>query len=47
MTDALKDAKQGDFKLAADRSFAADVADVQTFPENLEFEADETFVNVA
>lgn len=46
VVDALKAAKQGDFKLAMDRSFA-DVAGVQTFPENLEFEASETFVSDA
>ncbi|HLZ83635.1 MAG TPA: zinc-dependent metalloprotease [Caulobacteraceae bacterium] len=44
--DALKAARQGDFKLAADRSYA-DVAEVQTFPDNLEFEAHETFVSDA
>jgi hypothetical protein len=44
--DALKDAKQGDFKLAADRSYP-DVAETQAFPENLEFEAHETFVSDA
>ncbi len=44
--DALKAAKQGDFKLAADRSYP-DVAEVRTFPDNLEFEAHETFVSDA
>ena len=44
--DALKDAKQGDFKLATDRSYP-DTAQVQTFPDNLEFEAKETFVSDA
>jgi len=44
--DALKIARQGDFILAADRSYA-DVADVQTFPDNLEFEAHQTFVSAA
>jgi len=42
VVDALKAAKQGDFKLAADRSYP-DVADVQAFPENLEFDAHQTF----
>jgi hypothetical protein len=44
--DALKAAKQGEFKLAADRSYP-DVAETQAFPENLEFEAHETFVSDA
>ena len=46
VVDALKAAKQGDFKLAADRSYP-DVADVQVFPDNLEFGAHETFVSDA
>ncbi|MGC1302495.1 MAG: zinc-dependent metalloprotease, partial [Caulobacteraceae bacterium] len=41
---ALKDDKQGAYKLAADLSYP-DVAGVQAFPENLEFEAHETFVS--
>jgi hypothetical protein len=44
--DALKGAGQGDFTLAADRSFP-DTAEVHVFPENLEFEAHETFVSAA
>jgi hypothetical protein len=44
--DALKAARQGDFKLASDRSYP-DVAEVHTFPDNLEFEAHETFVSDA
>jgi len=44
--DALKGARQGDFKLAAERSYP-DVDDVQVFPDNLEFEAHETFVSDA
>ena len=44
--DALKASKQGDFKLAAERSYP-DVDDVQAFPDNLEFEAHETFVSDA
>ncbi len=42
--DALKAADQGDYHLAADRSYP-DVADVQAFPENLEFDAHQTFVS--
>jgi Met-zincin/Domain of unknown function (DUF5117) len=41
---ALKEDKQGSFKVAADLSYP-DVAGVQAFPENLEFEAHETFVS--
>ena len=44
--DALKDAKQGDFKLADDRSYV-DVAETRAFPDNLEFEARETFTSDA
>ncbi len=44
--DALKVAGQGDFTVATDRTYA-DVAEVQTFPDNLEFEAHETFVSAA
>ena len=44
--DALKDAGQGPFKLAADRSWP-DLAEVHAFPGNLEFEAHETFVGDA
>jgi len=44
--DALKAAKQGDFRLASDRSYP-DVAEVHAFPDNLEFEAHETFVSDA
>jgi hypothetical protein len=42
--EALKQAKQGAFKLAADLSYP-DVDGVQAFPENLEFDAHETFVS--
>jgi len=42
--EALKDAKQGDFKLATDLSYP-DVDGVQVFPENLEFDAHETFTS--
>ena len=42
--DALKAADQGDYHLAGDRSYP-DVADVQAFPENLEFDAHQTFVS--
>ena len=41
---ALKDAKQGDFELNPDRGYV-DVEGVQAFPDNLEFEAHETFVS--
>ncbi len=44
--DALKDAGQGAFRLAADRSWP-DVAEVQAFKDNLEFETHETFVSDA
>ena len=44
--DALKKSKQGAFKLAADRSYP-DVNEIGVFPENLEFEAHETFVSDA
>ncbi|MDB5481250.1 MAG: zinc-dependent metalloprotease, subfamily 2 [Caulobacteraceae bacterium] len=44
--DALKAAKQGDFRLVPERSYP-DVAEVQTFPDNLELEAHETFVSDA
>jgi hypothetical protein len=44
VADALKAADQGDYRLAADRSYP-DVADVQAFPENLEFEAHQTFTS--
>jgi hypothetical protein len=40
--DALKAAHQGDFKLDRDLSYP-DVAGVQSFPENIELEAKETF----
>jgi hypothetical protein len=46
VTEALKAARQGDFRLAADRSYP-DVAEAQVFPENLEFDAHETFVSDA
>ena len=46
VVDALKAAKQGDFKLAADRSFA-DTGEAQAFPRNLEFEAHQTFTSDA
>ena len=41
---ALKEAKQGAFKLAPDLSYP-DVDGVNVFPENLEFDAHETFVS--
>jgi hypothetical protein len=44
--DVLKRAGQGDFTLAADRSYP-DPAEARVFPENLEFEAHETFVSPA
>ena len=44
--DALKEAKQGEFHLAADRSYV-DTGVVQAFPDNLEFEAHETFASDA
>ena len=44
--DALRAAKQGDFRLAPERSYP-DTAEVLTFPDNLEFEARETFVSDA
>ncbi len=44
VADALKAADQGDYHLAADRSYP-DVAEVQAFPENLEFDAHQTFVS--
>jgi hypothetical protein len=43
VTDALKAAGQGDFTLAADRSYI-DVAGALAFPDNLEFDTHETFV---
>ena len=43
VVNALKAADQGDYHLAADRSYP-DVAGVQAFPENLEFDAHQTFV---
>jgi len=42
IVDALKDAKQGAFKLDKDLSYA-DAGAVLAFPDNLEFEASETF----
>jgi hypothetical protein len=46
VAQALKRADQGIFKVDPDRSYA-DVADAGIFPENLEFEAHETFVSDA
>ncbi len=46
VVDALKAAGQGDFRLAADKTFA-DVAGARAFPDNLEFEAEETFESAA
>ncbi len=46
VVDALKDAKQGDFKLADDRSYV-DVGATRAFPDNLELEARETFTSDA
>ncbi len=46
VVDALKRAGQGDFTVAPDRSYP-DLADIQTFPDNLEFEAHQTFVSAA
>ncbi len=43
VVDYLKRAKEGAFHLAEDRSYA-DVDEVQAFPDNLEFDAHETFV---
>jgi hypothetical protein len=40
--DALKDAKQGDYKLDGDLSYP-DLGETGVFPENLEFEAHQTF----
>ena len=42
----LKDAKQGDFSLSADLG-AVDTANVLALPENLEFEASQTFTSAA
>jgi hypothetical protein len=42
--DALKDANQGDFRLERDLSYV-DVAGVQSFPDNVELEAKETFTS--
>jgi hypothetical protein len=44
--DALKGAGQGDFRLAADRSYV-DVGGARVFPDNLEFDAVETFESAA
>ena len=44
--DALKAAKQGDFTLAPDRGYL-DLDETLVLPENLEFEAHETFVSAA
>ncbi len=44
--DALKAAKQGEFHLAADRSYP-DVTEARAFPDNLEFEAHQTFTSDA
>ncbi len=44
VAEALKQSKQGAFKLAADLSYP-DVDGVQAFPENLEFDAHQTFVS--
>jgi hypothetical protein len=44
VADALKAANQGDYHLADDRSYP-DVAGVQAFPENVEFDAHQTFVS--
>ena len=46
VVDALKRAGQGDFAVAADRSYP-DLGETQAFPDNLEFEAHETFVSAA
>ncbi len=46
VVDDLGRADAGAYKLAPDRSFA-DVAGVQTFPDNLELESHETFVSDA
>jgi hypothetical protein len=42
--EALKEAKQGAFKLAAELSYP-DVDEAHAFPDNLEFDAHETFVS--
>ena len=42
--DALKQSNQGGFRLATDLSYP-DVEDVHAFPENLEFDAHQTFVS--
>jgi hypothetical protein len=42
--DALKDANQGDFRLERDLSYV-DVSGVQSFPDNIELEAKETFTS--
>lgn len=44
--DALKAAKQGDFKLSTDRGYV-EAAQAGVFPDNLEFDAHETFVGDA
>jgi hypothetical protein len=46
VVDDLKRAGQGVFKVAPERTYA-DVADIGAFPENLEFDAHETFVSDA
>jgi hypothetical protein len=46
VVDALTRAKQGAFKLDAGRTYA-DVDQAQVFPDNLEFEAHQTFVSDA
>jgi hypothetical protein len=44
VVDDIKRAGQGDYHLALDRSYV-DVEDVQVFPENLEFEAHQTYAS--
>lgn len=46
VADRLKEAKQGSLKVEAALSYP-DVGDTQSFPENLEFEAHQTFVSDA
>jgi hypothetical protein len=46
VVDALTAAKQGAFRLDPDRTYV-DVAEAQTFPDNLEFDAHETFASDA
>ena len=42
VTDELRAARQGEFKLDPDRSYP-DLAEIHAFPDNLEFEARQTF----